>query len=204
MGKLHGMSLAAIALALIIKSATQQTVPVGSTDSKQTLKSQPQDPPRAEYPEPLTTAILARRADDVFPAGYFATISVIQGVALGALVLRAVPEVAKAGSWDKWTIIAKATIMFLGIVTVSHQYFWFTTLLRWPATLRDTIVPFALGVTEIVPTLVLDSGDRWWATFFVFALFGTAAQFNSVTRLDIDSFGGDDYRIKLVWRLLIR
>ena len=52
-------------------------------------------------------------------------------------------------------ILGEATLLFLCVVIVSYEYIWFLTIMRWTPRFSDTLIPLALGVTEIIPIFLL-------------------------------------------------
>jgi len=106
--------------------------------------------------EPLTRDVLVRRSLATFPDGYLNHISIIQGVALGLLIQQAFVAITS----DKYSeyrigILGEATLLFLCVVIVSYEYIWFLTIMRWTPRFSDTLIPLALGVTEIIPIFLL-------------------------------------------------
>lgn len=159
----------------------------------------------ADTLEPLTRVTLIRRSLEIFPAGYLANISIIQGVALGLLVAQSVPSILDTvTALDLIAIAGQAMLLLFSIIIVSYEYLWFTTIMRWPSTFRDTAVPYVLGVAEITPSLLFDHVAGWWASTAIFMLLGAAGFFNTITRLHLDSFNGSIEIFGLVRRLLYR
>jgi hypothetical protein len=137
----------------------------GSLDSKKTYGAL----------QPLErNDVLRDRTSDTFPAGYLTIISIIQGVALATLLSSAVPAIFHRASTAHSLAVAGRTAMLLAaIIIVSYEYLWFTTLMRWAPTFLDTVVPYALGVGEIVPSILIEDEKRWWPS--VMFLLATAA-----------------------------
>lgn len=127
--------------------------------------------------ETLTTETLRKRTLDIFPAGYLTVMAIIQGVALGLLL----QQLLGAGGGGVFrsphpgALISEAVASFLAIVVASYEYLWFTTIMRWTPTFLDTLVPYLLGVAEIVPVLLLGRFTWWWiSTVVLFAVGGLA------------------------------
>lgn len=159
--------------------------------------------------EPLTKEVLIRRSVETFPSGYLNNISVIQGVALGGLILNTVHAwPSDAISSEAALLLGQATFLFMGILVVSYEYLWFLTVVRWTPTFRDTLVPLVLGVSEIVPQFFLRGGTTWWTSTSIFVLVGAAAFFNTITRLEPELFSSDGREAfrevrTVLWRLMM-
>ncbi|WP_043848175.1 hypothetical protein [Amycolatopsis keratiniphila] len=158
--------------------------------------------------EPLDRSVLVRRAVDIFPAGYLTIISIIQGVALSVLLAETVPLVIDGGRGAAAVVatFAQALLAFVAIVVVAYEYLWFTTLMRWVPTFRDTVVPLLLGVGEIVPAFLMERWTAWWVVMTIFIGLGGGAYLNTITRLRRELFaGGDQIRRRisgLLWQLV--
>lgn len=158
--------------------------------------------------QPLDTQVLRQRALDVFPAGYQTTISIIQGVSLSALTVTAVQQLAE-GSGKAIALIPRAVVMLTMLILVSYQYIWFTTIMRWPMTFRDILVPYMLGAGEIVAALYVANERKWWIAVTVLTALGALAFTNTLSRLTPDAFerpdgeGLDEDPYKLVRNLLV-
>lgn len=125
--------------------------------------------------EALTTEILRKRTVDIFPAGYLTVMAIIQGVALGLLLQQLLGAGGVFESQHPVILISQGIASFLAIVVASYEYLWFTTIMRWTPTFLDTLVPYLLGVAEIVPVLLLGRFRWWWiCTVVLFAVGGLA------------------------------
>jgi hypothetical protein len=155
--------------------------------------------------DPLTTPALRRRTSDTFPTGYLTIIAIIQGVALGIWVSSVIPLVLSTGDVAvRISIAGEGIAGFASILIVSYQYIWFSTVMRWTPTFLDTLVPYVLGVTEIVPAILIKSEFRWWVSMAVFLLAATAALVHTVFRSSARMFPGKPLPYREIRRLLIR
>lgn len=155
--------------------------------------------------EPVDRAVLARRSIDIFPQGYLTNISIIQGVALAALATETLKALTRTESpLPPWPTVAQSVFTFVAIALVSYEYLWFTTIMRWTPTFRDTAIPLVLGAAEIVPAFLLDRPIAWWAGTAVFTGCGAIAFANTVTRLSADMFPGEARLYRSIRSLLIR
>ena len=135
--------------------------------------------------QPLSTEVLVRRSIEAFPAGYLLLISIIQSVTLGLLLTEAVDLIAKSVPLiEVISTLSKAVTLFGALVIISYEYLWFVVMMRWASTFRDTLIPYAIGVTEIVPSLILDRSLAWWIAATAVPTVAGAALFNTITRLD--------------------
>jgi hypothetical protein len=158
--------------------------------------------------QPLDTEVLVARSIEAFPAGYLLVISIIQSVTLGLLLTEAVPLTAKSANLiEVVATLSKTVTLFGAIVIISYVYLWFVVMMRWASTFRDTLIPYAIGVTEIVPSLILDRSLAWWIAASVVAATAGAALLNTITRLDLRAFDNDStiygaVRL-LLWRIIV-
>lgn len=164
--------------------------------------------------EMLDDETLRRRTVDIFPAGYLTVMAIIQGVALGLLVQQLVGRVF--GSAHPAILIGEGAANFLAIVVASYEYLWFTTIMRWTPTFLDTLVPYLLGVAEIVPVLLLSRFNWWWISTVVLFAVGGLAFWHTIWRSSAGMFkappttGSPDNRIRpgyprlvrLLWKLI--
>lgn len=165
------------------------------------------DPAAASGPHvsPLLDAdVLATQARDIFPAGYQTSISVIQGVALSALALKAIPAISD-NSHDV-PLILRSLMSLFGIILVAYGYLWFTALMRWNITVLDIAVPYLLGVGEIVSALEVEDVHGWWVGTAIFAFLGAGAYANTWSHLRAVRFSDsvDEEAEETLRRLLAR
>ena len=148
---------------------------------------------------------LARRSIEIFPQGYLSTISIIQGVALSVVTVETVRALTRDGdSLPLLPTLVQALWMLAALMIVFYEYLWFTTMVRWVPTFRDTFVPFVLGVAEIIPALLLDRPIAWWVATSTFTMLGAGAFVNTVTRLHPDMFPGGAEVFDRLKSLLLR
>ncbi|MEU4402507.1 hypothetical protein [Micromonospora orduensis] len=139
--------------------------------------------------QPLHPGILRDRSIEIFPQGYLMNISIIQGVALSVLIVETVRTLTREDSpLPLVPTLAQSSLTLACLVIVSYEYLWFSTIMRWTPTFRDTAIPVVLGVGEIVPPLLLGNPRAWWIATAVFALLGAVAFLNTVTRLEPEMF----------------
>src|SRR6185437_13297607 len=60
--------------------------------------------------------------------------------------------------------------------------------MRWTPTFLDTLVPYLLGVAEIVPVLLLDRFKWWWICTVVLFAVGGLAFWHTIWRSSSDMF----------------
>jgi hypothetical protein len=154
--------------------------------------------------EPLDQDVLVRRSVDIFPQGYLTNISIIQGVALAAIVAESTRFLRDAPAHLLVPALAQSLLDLTALIVVSYEYLWFTTIVRWAPTFRDTAIPVVLGIGEIVPAYLLDRPVAWWFAFATFALLGCGAFGNTVLRLREDYFPRHRDSYRAVRTLLLR
>lgn len=173
--------------------------------AKSSSSSQP--PQTIEVLETLDSDVLRQRSIETFPSGYLNSISIIQGVALAALIGRTFSSWPDAPTLLQGTTIAlEALFLLFGIIVVAYEYLWFLTVVRWTPTFRDTLVPFTLGVSEIVPQFFIGRPTAWWIGVGIFTLAGALAFYNTANRLRPNLFGAyrhvHDRILAALWKLI--
>ncbi|GIG93364.1 hypothetical protein Pen02_83000 [Plantactinospora endophytica] len=131
-------------------------------------------------------------------------ISIIQGVALSVMTVETVNFLKVADRELILPSLAQTALSLAALIIVSYEYLWFTTLMRWTPTFRDTAIPVALGVAEIVPPMLLGRTFAWWIALSVFAMLGAAAFLNTVSRLRAEMFPDHAPVYAAIRRLLCR
>ncbi|MFY1632343.1 hypothetical protein ACN27F_03490 [Solwaraspora sp. WMMB335] len=154
--------------------------------------------------EALDRPVLTRRSVEIFPQAYLMNISIIQGVALSVMTIETVNFLKTAEREFILPSLAQAALSLAALVIVSYEYLWFTTIMRWTPTFRDTAIPVTLGVAEIVPPMLLGYTTAWWLALSVFAILGAAAFLNTVSRLRVEMFPGHAPVYEAIRRLLRR
>ena len=144
---------------------------------------------RGKTLEPLSTRVLRQRSIDSFPAGYLTFIAIIQGVALGIVVTETVKRTGDASGYlAVLDILGQGIFTFVSIVVVTYEYLWFTTIMRWTPTFRDTLIPYVLGLGETVPPLLMGTGARWWASASVFIGLAVVAFIHTLSKATEEMF----------------
>ncbi|MEU8128934.1 hypothetical protein AB0B68_17095 [Micromonospora sp. NPDC049049] len=154
--------------------------------------------------QPLDQQILRKRSIEIFPQGYLMNISIIQGVALSVLVVETVNTLRRdTDPLPLLPTLAQSSLTLACLIIVSYEYLWFSTVMRWTPTFRDTAIPVVLGVGEIVPPLLLGNSRAWWIATGAFALLGAMAFINTVTRLEPGMFPRSESAYKAIRGLLL-
>ncbi len=119
-----------------------------------------------------TPESVAARLREQFAPSYLTLTSIIQGVALSALVIR-VESVGELLDLSGWLLVA-ATV--LSLLLLWHEYLMQALAYVWLPTLLDSAVPFAFLVAELFLTHFVYGSQRAWllAAAVAFAL-GLAA-----------------------------
>jgi hypothetical protein len=154
--------------------------------------------------QPVSTEILRQRTIDMFPVGYLTLIAIIQGVALELLLNTVLPLLTSRRFGDLQHVI-QFSEGFAGlacIIVASYEYLWFTTVMRWAPRFLDTLVPYALGVAEIVPILLIGSFSRWWASMVGLMIAGGLAFRYTILRASPDMFPAKEHIYQDLTRLL--
>ena len=70
--------------------------------------------------------------------------------------------------------------------------------------LHRIAVPYALGVAEIIPAILIASRFRWWTSVAAFLVVATAALVHTIYRSDEDMFPGMSSVYEKIRRLLVK
>lgn len=139
--------------------------------------------------KPLSTQVLIERSVEAFPAGYLLLISIIQSVALGILLTGAVTGVSDSVSTlQSIAVISKTVTLFGFLVVISYEYLWFIGMMRWASTFRDALIPYSIGVAEIIPCLMIDQSLSWWIATTIIPVICAGALLNTIMRVDPGAF----------------
>jgi hypothetical protein len=101
---------------------------------------------------------VARRIKDQFAPAYLTLTSIIQGVALAALVARVEATYAAFGTAD-WLLTVATFVAFLA---VWHEYLMQALAYVWLPSLLDSLVPFAFLAGEFFMAHFVSHGLRGW------------------------------------------
>ena len=155
--------------------------------------------------EQLSRELLIRRTSDMFPLGYLTLIAIIQGGAFIVVLQSTVSTMSQLHTLSACiTVLGQAAISLASIIIVSYQYLWFTTIMRWTPTFLDTLIPYTLGIGEVVPGLLLRDSTQWWVSTCAFLIIGSAALLHTVLRSAKEVFPGQVPVHRLLQRLLIQ
>lgn len=137
--------------------------------------------------KPLDANVLSERTGEVFGSLYLTLISIVQGVAFAFLVYK-VSE--NEGISPNAYQIATSLI----IVLVTLEYLTVTTFFRWPLSLLDIMIPFALGVGQVFPLAHSANPEHWWTGIAFLATCGIIGYVHSVFRAGREKFDGPQAR----------
>ncbi len=136
---------------------------------------------------------ISQRLKDQFTPAYLTLTSIIQGVALSALVVRVESHYPQFTATD-W-LLAIAT--FIAILLVWNEYVMMVLTFVWVPTLLDSVVPFAFLVGELFAThFVYHDLRLWLLTAALLFLVGGAAQI--VTTVQSRLFAAENREIRRI------
>jgi hypothetical protein len=116
---------------------------------------------------------VSQRLKDQFTPAYLTLTSIIQGVALSALVVRVESQYPQFTATDWLLVIAT----FMAILAVWNEYVMMVLAFVWVPTLLDSLVPFAFLAGELFATYFAYHDLRLWLlTAALLFLVGGAAQ----------------------------
>jgi hypothetical protein len=105
-----------------------------------------------------TPESVAARLREQFAPSYLTLTSIIQGVALSALVIR-VESVGELLDLSGWLLVATT---LLSLLLIWHEYLMQALAYVWMPTLLDSAVPFAFLVAELFLTHFVYGNQRAW------------------------------------------
>jgi hypothetical protein len=105
-----------------------------------------------------TPESVAVRLREQFAPSYLTLTSIIQGVALSALVIR-VESVGELLDLSGWLLV---TATLLALFAIWHEYLMQSLAYVWLPTLLDSAVPFAFLVAELFLTHFIYGSQRAW------------------------------------------
>lgn len=105
--------------------------------------------------------LLRMRSIEVFPTAYATILSIVQGIALGTLAVRAALLIHDPHGIDLIDVIFEALATVAVIAVVYYNYMWFLLLFRWAPRIWDTLIPLALGVANICVASTVGLDGAW-------------------------------------------
>jgi hypothetical protein len=105
--------------------------------------------------------VLRRRSIEVFPTAYATILSIVQGIALGTLAVRAALLIHDPRGTDLTVVIFEAVATIAVIAVVYYNYMWFLLLFRWAPRIWDTLIPLALGIASIGVASTVGLDGAW-------------------------------------------
>lgn len=112
-----------------------------------------------------------------FPAIYLTTISIIQGVAFAILIYNTFGYVNSLGG-NCVRFLPYTFMSFIAIILVTFENMRTIDFFKWPFNLRDVIIPFVVGFSEITPMFYLNVPKNYWIWSAIF-LCSAAWSFNN-------------------------
>jgi hypothetical protein len=135
--------------------------------------------------------------ENAFSISYVTLISIIQGGAFGYWV-DVLDRMTDQGrnltniNFESWLLILLAFIL---IVTVWNEYMMGATIFNWIPSLMDALIPFIIGVTEILVILSIEHSIRWGIISMGMFYFTAFVGFENMYRR-ADKAGGNYYKLK--------
>lgn len=165
--KLLFVAAAAAAAAAVLRG--------GSRVPEAPFRSVAQEGPPPRFDPPPNTA-LRERVERAFQPGYFTLVSIIQGVALAALIQTYRDSAALNA--EEWILLSVAGLI---IAAVWQEYFISAMTFAWVPTALDAVIPFALGIVQaLLIQAVTESVTAFAKYCFVFSVLGALAYGNYV------------------------
>ena len=122
---------------------------------------------------------VAQRLKEQFAPAYLTLTSIIQGVALTALVVRVEALYPQFGAVD-WVLTVTT---FLVLVDIWHEYLMTVLAYVWTPTLLDTLIPFGFLAAELFLAHFVNDLRPWLLSSGLVALIGAGAWLQSQLRV---------------------
>ena len=127
--------------------------------------------------EALDGRSLRVRSSDVFSSAYVTVLSIVQGIALGTLVVTATPQfieltTSQADMAQLLLVTSECLATLTAIIVVYYNYIWFLLMFRWAPTAWDTLIPVALGVGNILVSAAVGTTIPWLAFIALIQVIG--------------------------------
>lgn len=116
-----------------------------------------------------------------FQSSYLSLISIIQGVAFGIWATN-VNTTFFVNATSFWLLV-DPFLSLVGIIIVFYCYSWFVSFVFAKPDLRESVIPFILGTTQVFPMFFFDNPKYWWLGFSFFSLAGAMAFRNTIHTL---------------------
>ena len=133
--------------------------------------------------EQLNSDRFKKRVQDHFSTAYLTLISIIQGVAFGFCAQMVWSQYFTANQKVCWSYLIYPGFSMLGIMIVFFSYNWFVSIVFSPPNLRETVIPFLLGISEVLPMYFFNEPEKWWLFFAIFCTVGGIAYLNTLRSL---------------------
>lgn len=127
------------------------------------------------------------RVQNNFSPALLTLLSIIQGVAFYFLINNMVIEFILKKDFLS-PFLFYPFFSFASIIIVFYMYSYFVSITYRPPNFREAVVPFALGLTEILPTQFFRQPRLWWFFFGIFCIFGALGFLNTSFGMHKDDF----------------
>lgn len=146
----------------------------------------------------------------LFSSAYIGLVSVVQGVALGALLY--IISTVFPDQLNVYVVI-KVIIVFLMVCLFWHRYAIHVPHQTWPVTALDTIIPMSLGVIEISFSLSILGSTFYFCLFLTAFWFGGFVAYcnlyfqhrkREISTLYTEKYSGDESGFgEILWREIL-
>jgi hypothetical protein len=132
------------------------------------------------------------RVQQNFVQTFMTMMSIIQGLSFSFLMANAMqyhrPGVEKP--LHSLFLIYPAISFFI-MVLVLFFYSWFVSITYRPPSIKETFVPFFLGLFQVIPTYFLDDPKNWFFWNGVLLGMGAFGFYNTLRDITMEDFGSD-------------
>lgn len=112
---------------------------------------------------------IATLMDEAYPSVYFTLLSIIQGIALGTMIVKA-SAIASQGDWP-----TAAILVFNGTILIAYVWIQYLTaglMYAWTPRGLDQLLPFIIGFLEAASMLVVTRPPLYFLALAALALVG--------------------------------
>jgi hypothetical protein len=142
--------------------------------------------------DPLSIESFRERVQQNFVQSCMTMMSIIQGLSFSFLMVNAMQNFGPGdGARLRPSFLIYPAISFFIMVLVLFFYSWFISITYRPPSIRETLVPFLLGLLQVIPTYYFDVPSSWFFLNGWLMVMGGLGFFNTLIGTSERDFGDD-------------
>lgn len=130
------------------------------------------------------------RVQQNFVQSFMTMMSIIQGLSFSFLIMNTMQYHGSAAnhSLQPWFLIYPA-ISFFMMILVLFFYSWFVSITYRPPSIKETLIPFFLGLFQVIPTYYLNDPKKWFFWSGVLLGMGVFGFYNTFRGITPEDYG---------------